>query len=58
MHVGGAAVTPEVAGAGFVDTAAIEEFFDPVSEVVGAEARAITGKKEGCFGGQVIKQGP
>jgi hypothetical protein len=43
-------------GAGFVDAAAFEEFFDPVAKVGGAEARAVTGEEEPGFLRQVVEQ--
>jgi len=57
MHVGGAGVAEEMAGAGFVDAAVFEEFFDPVAEVVGAESLAVAGEEEGGFVGQVVEVG-
>jgi hypothetical protein len=34
-------------GAGFVDAAAFDEFFDPVAQVGGADARAVAAEEEG-----------
>jgi len=45
VHVGGTGMPPKVAGAGFVDAAAFEQFFDPVAKVGGAEALAVTGEE-------------
>jgi hypothetical protein len=57
MHVGGATVPPQMAGTGFVDAAAFEEFFDPVAKVGGTEARAVTAEEECGFPGQVVEKG-
>ena len=56
MHVGGAGMSPEVAGAGLVDSAVIQEFFDPVTEVGGAEAAAVAAEKERCLAGQMVEE--
>ena len=47
VHVGGATVSPQMTGAGFVDAAAFEEFFDPVAKVGGADACAVAAEEEG-----------
>jgi hypothetical protein len=57
MHVGGAGVTEEVTGTGFVDTAASEELFDPVAEVGWGDAGAITTEKERSFVRNMVEQG-
>ena len=49
MHIGGTGMSPQMARTGFVDAAAFEEFFDPVADVGGAEARAVTAEKERGF---------
>ena len=56
MHVGGAGVTEEVAGAGLVDPATDHEFFDPVAEVVGSDAGAVTTEEESGFLGQMVEE--
>jgi len=56
MHVGGTGMSPEMAGAGFVDAAAFEQFFDPVAKVGGAEALAVTGEEEGGFAGKMVEE--
>ena len=56
VHVGGAGMPPQMAGAGFVDAAAFEEFFDPVTEVVGGEASAVAGEEEGGFVREVVEE--
>ena len=56
MHVGGAGVTEEVAGAGLVDPATDHEFFDPVAEVVGSDAGAVAAEEESGFLGQMLEK--
>ena len=56
VHVGGARMSPEMAGAGFVDAAAFEELFDPVAEVGGSESFAVAGEEEGGFLRQVVDE--
>jgi hypothetical protein len=56
MHVGGAGMAPQMAGAGFVDAAALKEFFDPVADVGGTEARAVAAEEEGGFLRQVVEE--
>ena len=56
VHVGGARVSPQMAGAGFVDAAALEEFFDPVPKVGWAEAGAVAAEEKRGLGGQVMEE--
>lgn len=56
VHVGGAGVTKEMAGAGLVDAAAFEEFFDPVAEVGGGEAGAVAAEEECGLARQVMEE--
>ena len=56
VHVGGARVSPQMAGAGFVDAAALEEFFDPVAKVGRAEAGAVPAEEKRGLGGQVMEE--
>ena len=58
VHVGGAGMPPQVARAGFVDTAALEQALDPVAKVIGAEALAVAGEKECGFLPQMIEERP
>ena len=45
-----------MAGAGFVDAAAQQEFFDPVADVFGTETFAVAGEEESGFLRQVVEQ--
>ena len=49
VHVGGAAVAEEVAGAGFIDAAALEEFFEPVAQIRRGDAGAVAAEEERCL---------
>lgn len=53
VHVGGATVAPQMAGAAFVDAAMLQELFDPVTEVGGGDAGAVSAEEERGFAGQV-----
>ena len=45
MHVGGAGVSPQMAGSGLVDAAALHQFFNPIADIPWAEALAVTAEK-------------
>jgi hypothetical protein len=45
-----------MAGAGFVDAAAQEEFFDPVADVFGTETLAVAAEEEGGFLRQMVEE--
>lgn len=44
-----------MARAGFVDAAAAQQFFDPVAEVGGGDAGAVTAEEEGGFAGEMVE---
>jgi len=56
VHVGGATVAEEVAGAGFVDSAVFHELLDPVAEVGRRDPRAVAAEEEGGFLRQVVEK--
>jgi hypothetical protein len=56
VHVGGTGVSPQVAGTGFVDAAAVEEFFDPVSQISWAEAGAVAAEEQSALLRQMIEK--
>jgi hypothetical protein len=56
VHVGGAGVAEEMAGAGFFDAAALQEFLDPVAEVIGGDAGAVAAEEYRRLPGQVVEE--